>query len=997
MFCRRFCLILFLVLLGSCAQDAGVPDTDFINSVPGQGLSGLPVDGVQPWERTDSKGFVRAAAKGERTISAFPGNSELQPGIERFLEGGTVTDLGEASSLSSGTPGSNTLSWAMYRLVLGGAQPGAISVDAQLPAGGQFWVALSDYARNAWQWHGPFSEAQVTLLPDAGDYTSELGNTFIAIAVHDGAAVDVVSVMAAPRNTEDATAPPTPAAPAVTPVAGGLELAWVPVVADDIAGYRVCYSFSPFDSPDGPGVQSLPFLEGTTRQLVPGAPARLIWVGLTAVDVNGNESALSPTVVARPLAGSQPALQVTASALSGERNASIVLTATGADSYDFDTDGDGTFDITGDTGGTAAVDTTSAGLIRPRVRATSGDGTAVALGSVSLFISGNSRPVASARVDPQSGPPVLAVTFFGEGADEDGTIVEYLWDRTGDGIYERSGETTTGNFSASGLFNAKLRVTDDQGAWDTDTVSVLVLEDPQNMPPQVTSIAANPSIANPDVPISFTAAAADPDGTIVSYEWDFDNDGSFDSEEQNPVEALTAEGLYNVKLRVTDDDGGTTVDSVSVMIQQGRVGLSASPNSVYPGETIELTASLSEEVTAIEWDLDGNGSFETNGGEVRTTVLGTPGVYSLGIHVTFAGGDSSTATTKVTVRGAVTLENVDKTGEVDTGHVSMVMLNGRARIAYEANGNLYYQRALDANGATWTDRILVDDGGANNVGAFCNIEVIASRPAISYMDDTADDLKYVRAGNIDGSTWGTPVLVDAAASFASTSLEVVAGNPAIGYVSGGNIAYIRASTTTGGSWLLPELVDAGSSPGYTSLAVVNGRPAMAFHNAGNLQYNRAIDDIGSGWPAAVDIDAGTDNVGHFGTTMLVVDGNPAISYFDGYDGDMMYIRATDADGGHWPSSGLIIDGEWSTGFNNSMTLVGGIPVVAYHSNRMSNLSLRIARALNPQGSAWGAPVDVHSIYGWEISSTAIVDQNGRPGVIDLVTPTGSDVMFSVIY
>ena len=72
-------------------------------------------------------------------------------------------------------------------------------------------------------------------------------------------------------------------------------------------------------------------------------------------------------------------------------------------SYDWDCDGDGLFEITADSSGSQPADTDNAGIIRPAVRASSG-GTPerAAMGSVSLLITGNSRPSASAFATPQS-------------------------------------------------------------------------------------------------------------------------------------------------------------------------------------------------------------------------------------------------------------------------------------------------------------------------------------------------------------------------------------------------------------------------------------------------------------------------------------------------------------------------------------------------------------------------------------------------------------------
>lgn len=87
---------------------------------------------------------------------------------------------------------------------------------------------------------------------------------------------------------------------------------------------------------------------------------------------------------------------------------------------------------------------------------------------------------------------------------------------------------------------------------------------PLNSPP-VASFTSNPSSGNRPLNVSFNAAASrDPDGTIVSYEWDF-GDG-YSGVGETTTHTFNTAGTYSVELTVTDNEGarGSTSHSIAV-------------------------------------------------------------------------------------------------------------------------------------------------------------------------------------------------------------------------------------------------------------------------------------------------------------------------------------------------------------------------------------------------------------------------------------------------
>jgi hypothetical protein len=88
-----------------------------------------------------------------------------------------------------------------------------------------------------------------------------------------------------------------------------------------------------------------------------------------------------------------------------------------------------------------------------------------------------------------------------------------------------------------------------------------------NIPPVATISAAGPLFSN--FPVNFVASGSDVDGTVVLYEWDWENDGVFDYasvDSANASHTYTTDGNYIAKLRVTDDQGGIGLAAINLVI-----------------------------------------------------------------------------------------------------------------------------------------------------------------------------------------------------------------------------------------------------------------------------------------------------------------------------------------------------------------------------------------------------------------------------------------------
>ena len=152
------------------------------------------------------------------------------------------------------------------------------------------------------------------------------------------------------------------------------------------------------------------------------------------------------------------------------------------------------------------------------------------------------------------------------------------------------------------------------GSGGTDEI-LLNLIDPvivagtPNQPPEV-AFSISPAEPHINEPITFDATGSfDPDGTIETYEWDFDGDGLFDQATTDPVVSYTfgTAGLKTVTLRATDDEGAIARTSLTIDVSELAVSVTRTISTVQalPGSTFLVVIRIEPDV-----DLAGVGLQE---------------------------------------------------------------------------------------------------------------------------------------------------------------------------------------------------------------------------------------------------------------------------------------------------------------------------------------------------------------------------------------------------
>jgi PKD repeat protein len=276
----------------------------------------------------------------------------------------------------------------------------------------------------------------------------------------------------------------------------------------------------------------------------------------------------------------------------------------------------------------------------------------------------NRPPTADVEAAPNPALTGQTITFDGsDSGDLDGTVVEYRWDLDGNGSFETLSDgdpTVEHTYATAGTRSVSLRVTDDDGSTDDESVSVTVRS---RAPSAAFSVSPNPVLTTQNATFD-ASASADVDGAIVKYEWDFDGNGSFEANAgPNPRRShrYSSAGRRQVRLRVTDDDNRSATTARLVVVEAPNRPPSAfieySPEEPVAGRAIKLSALVFDPdgpIKSLAWELHDDGKFNDGSRARATRTFPRPGRYRIGLKATDSEGATDIERVFVTVSRAPT-------------------------------------------------------------------------------------------------------------------------------------------------------------------------------------------------------------------------------------------------------------------------------------------------------------------------------------------------------
>ena len=267
----------------------------------------------------------------------------------------------------------------------------------------------------------------------------------------------------------------------------------------------------------------------------------------------------------------------------------------------------------------------------------------------------NTPPVANAGGDV-SDVEGAVITFSGGFADPDaGDTHTYSWD-FGDGGTATGTLSPTHAYSDNGVYAVTLTVCDAAGACDSDSLLATI----GNVPP---SVEAGPDrVIDEGSTLAITGSFTDP-GTSDTHTatWDW-GDGSSDA--ATVIESSgsgTASGSHTypddaavtVSLEVCDDDGGCTIDTFALTVQNvpPTVSLTADMLSVPEGSAVTFAGTFTDpgiaDTHTYSWDF---GDGQTAGGVLGMAhVYGDDGAYTATLTVCDDDGGCGSAAVTVSV------------------------------------------------------------------------------------------------------------------------------------------------------------------------------------------------------------------------------------------------------------------------------------------------------------------------------------------------------------
>jgi len=300
--------------------------------------------------------------------------------------------------------------------------------------------------------------------------------------------------------------------------------------------------------------------------------------------------------------------------------------------------------------------------------------------------------VANFSANVTSGIAPLSVQFADTST---GSPTSWFWVFSSDGMINSTDQNPVVTYKTTGTYPVSLTVTknaESDSITRTGYISVMV---GSSLKAPVAAFTANVTSGAVPLTVAFVDSSSN---APSSWTWDFNNDGTADSTDENPVYTYTAAGTYTINLTATNSGGsGTASKTVTVL---PVASFTATPTY----GTVPLTVTFVDTSTAgtrslrnWKWSY-GDGNTSTSKSPTFTYTV--PGVYTANLIVSADGSHwSDAATQTLTVNTESGFPGISFSASQTSGTVPLTVQ------FTDASSNTPYEWSWDfGDGSTSTDQ-----------------------------------------------------------------------------------------------------------------------------------------------------------------------------------------------------------------------------------------------------------------------------------------------------
>ena len=401
---------------------------------------------------------------------------------------------------------------------------------------------------------------------------------------------------------------------------------------------------------------------------------------------------------------------------------------------------------------------------------------------------------------------MVSATFVGRVGETHTATIDW-----GDESPEDAGDvdddafTITGShvYADDGTYTVTVTVRDSQGNAASDTLVVTV----HNVAPTATLRNSGPVDEGHAVRIWFEDLFDPGTADTHTFSFDWNNDGTFDIEDQQDAWAEYVwldDGIYTVRGRVQDDDGGWNEYTTEVVVNNAAPVVSAGPES----QTVQYSDPIAE-ITIVATDVEP----DTMTAELTWSDDGStfhPAPAGLALDAGSCGVDAGLRTCTWTVAGAISMPAgiyaleitvTDKDGGVGAAQVQFIVEPETAVVAFDSGnpvavrvekdggasgpftlGACVYERhdgsAGDINLAEMTMRLVPVGPGGTIIGSIETTTVQDGRKCMTW-----------GLGGVPVNTYTVEVEVSGGYYAGSGEDALVVYDPSLGFATGGGWFY----------------------------------------------------------------------------------------------------------------------------------------------------------------------------------------------------------------